>query len=63
MAIKAILFDLDGTLLPMEDQDRFIKTYFHSLTEYMAAYGYDKDEFVSAMWQSVGAMMKMTART
>ena len=58
MAIKAILFDLDGTLLPMEDQDRFIKTYFHSLTEYMAAYGYDKDEFVSAMWQSVGAMMK-----
>lgn len=58
MAIKAILFDLDGTLLPMEDQDRFIKTYFHSLTEYMAAYGYDKEEFVSAMWQSVGAMMK-----
>ena len=58
MAFKAILFDLDGTLLPMEDQDRFIKTYFHSLTEYMAAYGYDRDEFTAAMWQSVGAMMK-----
>lgn len=58
MAIKAVLFDLDGTLLPMEDQNRFIKTYFGALTEYMAAYGYDGKEFVAAMWQSVGAMMK-----
>jgi FMN phosphatase YigB (HAD superfamily) len=58
MAIKAVLFDLDGTLLPMQDQNRFIKTYFGALTEYMAAYGYDAEEFVAAMWQSVGAMMK-----
>ena len=27
MAIKTILFDLDGTLLPM-DQDVFVKDYF-----------------------------------
>ena len=26
--IKAVLFDLDGTLLPM-DQDLFLKTYFY----------------------------------
>ena len=56
MAIKAVLFDLDGTLLPM-DQDRFIKLYFGSLTEYMAAYGYDGDEFMAAMWHSVKSMM------
>ena len=56
MAIKAVLFDLDGTLLPM-DQDRFIKLYFGSLTEYMAAYGYDRDEFMAAMWHSVKSMM------
>lgn len=58
MAIKAVLFDLDGTLLPMQDQNRFIKLYFDSLTEYMAAYGYDRDEFVAAMWHSVMSMMK-----
>lgn len=58
MAIKAVLFDLDGTLLPMQDQNRFIKLYFGSLTEYMAAYGYDGDEFMAAMWHSVMSMMK-----
>ncbi len=31
--IKNILFDLDGTLLPM-DLDKFLQIYFHSLYEY-----------------------------
>ena len=31
--IKNILFDLDGTLLPM-DQDKFIKIYLMTLYEY-----------------------------
>ena len=57
MAIKAVLFDLDGTLLPM-DQDRFIKLYFAGLTEYMTAFGYEPKEFMAAMWHSVKAMMK-----
>lgn len=30
MSIKAVLFDLDGTLLPM-DQDVFVKAYFGRL--------------------------------
>ena len=30
MPIKAVLFDLDGTLLPM-DQDVFITTYFNRI--------------------------------
>ena len=58
MAIKAVLFDLDGTLLPMPDQNRFIKLYFGSLTAYMEPHGYDKDEFMSAMWHSVKSMMQ-----
>ena len=58
MKTKAILFDLDGTLLPMEDQGRFIKLYFDSLTEYMAGYGYEPKKFTAAMWHSVIAMMK-----
>ena len=31
--LKAVLFDLDGTLLPM-DQGVFAKTYFLKLMEY-----------------------------
>ena len=32
MDLKVILFDLDGTLLPM-DQDVFVKTYFGLLAK------------------------------
>ena len=34
MSIKAILFDLDGTLLPM-DQNVFTKDYFGRLAAWM----------------------------
>ena len=33
--IKAILFDLDGTLL-LSDSDEFTKAYFAELTKYLA---------------------------
>lgn len=32
MSIKAVLFDLDGTLLPM-DQEEFVKAYFGLLAK------------------------------
>lgn len=35
MQTKMILFDLDGTLLPM-DQDIFVKTYFGLLAKKLA---------------------------
>ena len=38
--VNTILFDLDGTLLPM-DQDTFIKAYFGLLAQHLAPYGYD----------------------
>ncbi len=57
MAIKAVLFDLDGTLLPM-DQDEFVKAYFTLLTRRMAMIGYDPKKFGECLWKGVGAMVK-----
>ena len=55
--IKAVLFDLDGTLLPM-DQDAFVHGYFKYLVKKMAPYGYDPDGLVKAIWKGTGAMVK-----
>lgn len=55
--ITTVLFDLDGTLLP-QDQDEFIQTYFGALVRKMVPYGYDADRFTRAMWKGIGAMMK-----
>ena len=61
MSIKAVLFDLDGTLLPM-DLDRFIKGYFSSLTKGMATRGFDAKKFSKALLSGVDAMMKNNGR-
>ncbi|MCR5229769.1 MAG: HAD family hydrolase [Solobacterium sp.] len=53
--IKTILFDLDGTLLPM-DQDEFVKYYFGYLARTMEPYGYEKDNLIAAIWTGTGAM-------
>ena len=57
MEIKVILFDLDGTLLPM-DQDTFVKTYFGLLAKKMASYGYEPDKLIEAVWTGTSAMVK-----
>lgn len=57
MAIKAILFDLDGTLLPM-DQDAFIQAYFGGLAKKLAPLGYDPKKLVGAIWSGTEAMVK-----
>lgn len=56
MSIKAILFDLDGTLLPM-DQDLFMKYYFGSLAQKLIPYGYDKETLVNNVWAGTKAMV------
>lgn len=43
--IKTVLFDLDGTLLSM-DNEVFIKYYFKLLLKKMVPYGYDPKELV-----------------
>lgn len=61
-SIKMILFDLDGTLLPM-DQDTFVKTYFGLLAKKLAPYGYEPNAFMKAIWSGVSAMVKNTGDT
>lgn len=53
--IKAVLFDLDGTLLPM-DQDLFVKAYIGSMCKKMAIHGYASDILAKAVWKGTGAM-------
>ena len=57
MAIRYVLFDLDGTLLPM-DQEVFIKAYLKGLAAKMAPYGFDPQKISEALWVGTGAMMK-----
>lgn len=54
--IKTILFDLDGTLLPM-DQDKFVKSYLGRMAKKMAPHGYEADTLVKSIWKGTGAMV------
>lgn len=60
--IKNILFDLDGTLLPM-DQDIFVEAYMRSLSVHMAPYGYDPKLLVKSIWSGTAAMIKNDGST
>lgn len=56
MSVKAVLFDLDGTLLPM-DQDVFVKAYFSGLANKLSKIGYEPEKLIRAIWQGTGAMI------
>ena len=62
MSIKAVLFDLDGTLLPM-DQDVFVKTYFKGIAAKLAPYGYEPKALIDAIWAGTVKMIKNDGRT
>lgn len=55
--IKAVLFDLDGTLLPL-DQNEFIKAYFKGLVTALTPLGEDPKSLEAAVWQGTYAMIK-----
>lgn len=55
--IDTILFDLDGTLLPM-DNDVFTKGYFKGLVAKLAPLGYDPKQIVDGVWRGTAAMVK-----
>ena len=57
MNIKVVLFDLDGTLLPM-DQDVFVKSYFGLLARKLAVHGYESEKLIGAIWSGTGAMVE-----
>ncbi len=55
--MRIVLFDLDGTLLPM-DQDRFVNGYFGFLVKKMAPHGYEPQKLIRSIWGGTEAMVK-----
>ncbi len=55
--MTTVLFDLDGTLLPM-DQDAFIKAYFQCLAAKLAPYGYEPAKLIDSVWAGTAAMVE-----
>ena len=55
--IKAVLFDLDGTLLPM-DEEYFKKIYFGAVYKKIAYLGYTLDELLKVIWYGTKAMIQ-----
>lgn len=56
MKPSVILFDLDGTLLPM-DNAAFTKVYFNLLAGKLAPCGYEPKQLVDAVWAGTAAMV------
>lgn len=57
MTFSTVFFDLDGTLLPM-DQDVFTKTYFKGLVATLLPRGYSPETVLQTVWAGVKAMVK-----
>lgn len=53
---RAICFDLDGTLLPM-DLDAFMKSYFETIHDFVAAKGLDAGAFMEGLRAGTRAML------
>ena len=58
---EAILIDLDGTLLPM-DQDVFVERFFAAFCEFAGKLGYEKKLFKRAMQSATFVMSKNDGR-
>ena len=54
--LNTILFDLDGTLAPFQ-QDEFVRVYFGLLVRRLVPMGYDGEKLVRALWKGVDAMI------
>lgn len=57
MKLTTILFDLDGTLLPMV-QEEFVKEYFRLLVKKAAPLGYEPEKLIDTLWKGTGAMVE-----
>lgn len=56
MSLKVVMFDLDGTLLPM-NQDIFVKAYFGGLVKKLLPLGYEGEKLVKTIWYCTDAMI------
>ena len=55
--MNTVLFDLDGTLLPIEEEP-FTKVYFKELSRKLIPDGFDPSQLVSMVWAGTKCMMK-----
>lgn len=55
--IKCVFFDLDGTLLPM-DQEQFIQAYMKGLVTKLAPRGYEPKSLAKTIWACTEAMVR-----
>ena len=56
--LKAIWFDLDGTLLPMESLDEFIAAFLRDVSAKAAPLGFDPKALAKAVWEATGAVIQ-----
>ena len=54
--LNTILFDLDGTLLPL-DLNIFIKKYLEALAAKAVPFGYQPEQIIEAVWKGTYAMV------
>ena len=59
--LKAIFFDLDGTLLPM-DEKRFLEIYFGTMGRWMAEHKRDPEKFINGIIAGTRAVFKNDGR-
>ncbi len=55
--ITTVLFDLDGTFLPFNQED-FVKVYFSELCKKLAPLGYEPKQTIDSIWAGTRAMIK-----
>jgi len=54
--MNTVLFDLDGTLLPM-DQEKFLEVYFGTMGQQVAEKGIDSKKLIKSLWVGTEAMI------
>lgn len=55
--MNTVLFDLDGTLLPM-DLEVFLDTYMKALKSRMSSAGFDADSVMKGIWHATESMLQ-----
>lgn len=55
--MNTFIFDLDGTLLPMANQELFLEEYFKALAKKMLPHGLDPQKLMKAVWVGTKAMI------
>ena len=54
--LTTVLFDLDGTLLPMK-LDQFLECYFDLLAKKLTCHGYNPNKITDGLWEGLMAMI------